>query len=205
MTGSANGASRTEQPGATPAARGARSADVLQDGRRDRASRRRRLVRVSRPGQTLGVVGESGSGKSVTMMSILGLNPKPGRLAAPGRLERDRADGRRSWRASKKYTSVSTGAALFRGENLLEASSSRLRSLRGSEISMIFQDPMTSLNPVLSVGDQLDRGGDAAPRRHARGRRASWRSPGSRRSASRAPAGASTTTRTSSPAACGSA
>ena len=57
--------------------------------------------------------------------------------------------------ASKKYTSVSTGQALFRGENLLEASKRRLRALRGSEISMIFQDPMTSLNPVLSVGNQL--------------------------------------------------
>jgi len=57
--------------------------------------------------------------------------------------------------ASKKHTSVSTGQALFRGENLLEASKRRLRALRGSEISMIFQDPMTSLNPVLSVGNQL--------------------------------------------------
>ena len=56
---------------------------------------------------------------------------------------------------TKKHTSVSTGQALFRGENLLEASKRRLRALRGSEIAMIFQDPMTSLNPVLSVGSQL--------------------------------------------------
>jgi peptide/nickel transport system ATP-binding protein len=56
---------------------------------------------------------------------------------------------------SKKHTSISTGHALFRGEDLLRASKRRLRELRGSEISMIFQDPMTSLNPVLSVGDQL--------------------------------------------------
>ena len=56
---------------------------------------------------------------------------------------------------TKKHTSVSTGQALFRGENLLEASKRRLRALRGSEISMIFQDPMTSLNPVLSIGNQL--------------------------------------------------
>ena len=56
---------------------------------------------------------------------------------------------------SKKHVSVSTGEALFRGENLLRASKRRLRDLRGSEISMIFQDPMTSLNPVLTVGDQL--------------------------------------------------
>ena len=107
-----------------------------------------------RPGETLGVVGESGSGKSVTMMSILGLNPKPGRVSvAP-----DAAAGARMeafLRGSKKHTSISTGQALFRGENLLEASRRRLRALRGSEISMIFQDPMTSLNPVLSIGKQL--------------------------------------------------
>ena len=107
-----------------------------------------------RPGQTLGVVGESGSGKSVTMMSILSLNPKPGRIADDAALP---AGPRMEafLHASKKYTSVSTGQALFRGENLLEASKRRLRALRGSEISMIFQDPMTSLNPVLSVGSQL--------------------------------------------------
>ena len=107
-----------------------------------------------RPGQTLGVVGESGSGKSVTMMSILSLNPKPGRIADDAALP---AGPRMEafLHASKKHTSVSTGQALFRGENLLEASKRRLRALRGSEISMIFQDPMTSLNPVLSVGSQL--------------------------------------------------
>ncbi len=107
-----------------------------------------------RPGQTLGVVGESGSGKSVTMMSILNLNPSSGRItqspaSPPG------AQMEAFLRGSKKHTSVSTGQALFRGENLLLASKRRLRSLRGSEISMIFQDPMTSLNPVLSVGSQL--------------------------------------------------
>jgi peptide/nickel transport system ATP-binding protein len=107
-----------------------------------------------RPGQTLGVVGESGSGKSVTMMSILDLNPKPGRFtlhgtAPPGEQMEAFLEG------SKKHISVSTGEALFRGENLLQASKRRLRDLRGSEISMIFQDPMTSLNPVLSIGDQL--------------------------------------------------
>jgi peptide/nickel transport system ATP-binding protein len=107
-----------------------------------------------RPGQTLGVVGESGSGKSVTMMSILNLNPKPGRIdvdpsSPPGEQMEAFLVG------SKKHTSISTGHALFRGEDLLRASKGRLRELRGSEISMIFQDPMTSLNPVLSVGDQL--------------------------------------------------
>ena len=107
-----------------------------------------------RPGQTLGVVGESGSGKSVTMMSLLDLNPKPGRLALQG----SSPPGEQMeafLRGTKKHTSISTGQALFRGENLLEASKRRLRALRGSEISMIFQDPMTSLNPVLSIGDQL--------------------------------------------------
>ena len=107
--------------------------------------------------------------------------------------------------APKKHSRSRPGQALFRGENLLEASTSRLRALRGSEISMIFQDPMTSLNPVLSVGDQLDRGCDAAPRRDVAARRASSRSPGSRRSASREPSAASTTTRTSSRAGCASA
>jgi peptide/nickel transport system ATP-binding protein len=105
-------------------------------------------------GKTLGVVGESGSGKSVTMMSILNLNPKPGRIAHDAALP----PGPRMeafLHASKKHTSVSTGQAQFRGENLLEASKRRLRALRGSEISMIFQDPMTSLNPVLSIGSQL--------------------------------------------------
>jgi oligopeptide/dipeptide ABC transporter ATP-binding protein len=105
-------------------------------------------------GKTLGVVGESGSGKSVTMMSILNLNPKPGRI----RLAPTEPPGPQMeafLRGSKKHTSVSTGQALFRGENLLEASQRRLRDLRGSEISMIFQDPMTSLNPVLSIGNQL--------------------------------------------------
>jgi len=153
VTGSTNGVSRTEQPGAVPLleVRDLRTYFKTDDG----------IVRAVdgvsfsvEAGQTLGVVGESGSGKSVTMMSILGLNPKAGRLApkdgsgAPeqmvGFLEE-----------SKKHISISTGAALFRGENLLEASSSRLRSLRGKEVSMIFQDPMTSLNPVLTVGDQL--------------------------------------------------
>ena len=107
-----------------------------------------------RPGQTLGVVGESGSGKSVTMMSILNLTPKPGRLSvAAGQAPGPQMEA--FLRESKKHTSISTGQALFRGENLLEASKRRMRALRGSEVSMIFQDPMTSLNPVLSIGNQL--------------------------------------------------
>ena len=80
-------------------------------------------------GQTLGIVGESGSGKSVTCLTIMGLNPK--------------------------RTAMSTGTALWKGEDLLTASPQRLREIRGSEIAMIFQDPMTSLNPVHKIGDQL--------------------------------------------------
>jgi peptide/nickel transport system ATP-binding protein len=80
-------------------------------------------------GQTLGIVGESGSGKSVTCLTIMGLNPK--------------------------RTAISSGTALWKGEDLLTATSKRLREIRGSEIAMIFQDPMTSLNPVHKIGDQL--------------------------------------------------
>jgi oligopeptide/dipeptide ABC transporter ATP-binding protein len=83
-------------------------------------------------GETLGIVGESGSGKSVTCLTLLGLLPRRG-------------------------ASVS-GRALFNGKDLLAMSPSRLRRVRGSEIAMIFQDPMTSLNPVRTVGSQLVEG-----------------------------------------------
>jgi oligopeptide/dipeptide ABC transporter ATP-binding protein len=82
------------------------------------------------PGETLGVVGESGSGKTVTAMSILGLVPCP-----PGR--------------------IVSGEILLDGRDLLKLPEKSLRQLRGREIGMIFQDPMTSLNPVLTVGDQI--------------------------------------------------
>jgi oligopeptide transport system ATP-binding protein len=81
-------------------------------------------------GETLGIVGESGSGKSVTCYSILGLIPQP-----PGRIE--------------------GGTAFFDGVDLLQCSPRQARSIRGKRISMIFQDPMTSLNPYLRVSDQL--------------------------------------------------
>ena len=81
-------------------------------------------------GETLGVVGESGCGKSITALSIMGLVPSP-----PGR--------------------VAGGAIRLAGENLVGASDSRLRRMRGSEIAMIFQEPMTSLNPVFTVGQQI--------------------------------------------------
>jgi oligopeptide transport system ATP-binding protein len=82
------------------------------------------------PGEVLGVVGESGCGKSVSMLSVLGLIPMP-----PGR--------------------IVTGEAIFQGEDLLKLPTSRLREIRGGPMAMIFQDPMTSLNPVLSIGDQI--------------------------------------------------
>lgn len=81
-------------------------------------------------GQTLGIVGESGSGKSVTCYSLLGLIPKP-----PGRIH--------------------SGTAHFDGTDLLQASEKELQAIRGRKISMIFQDPMTSLNPYLKISDQL--------------------------------------------------
>ena len=81
-------------------------------------------------GETLGVVGESGCGKSVTMLSVLGLIPSP-----PGR--------------------IVSGQALFGGQDLLKMSTEEIRHIRGAQISMIFQDPMTSLNPVLTLGRQL--------------------------------------------------
>jgi len=81
-------------------------------------------------GSTLGIVGESGSGKSVNALSIMRLIPMP-----PGRI-----DG---------------GTITLRGQNLLEKSESDMRKIRGKDIAMIFQDPMTSLNPVLTVGDQI--------------------------------------------------
>ncbi len=80
--------------------------------------------------RTLGIVGESGCGKSVTALSIMGLVPTP-----PGR--------------------IAGGEILFEGENLLKAKPERLRDLRGDKLAMIFQEPMTSLNPAFPVGDQV--------------------------------------------------
>lgn len=81
-------------------------------------------------GETLALVGESGSGKSVSSMSILKLIPTP-----PGKIE--------------------GGKILFKGEDLVQANSSRMRAVRGNEISVIFQEPMTSLNPLLRISKQL--------------------------------------------------
>jgi peptide/nickel transport system ATP-binding protein len=81
-------------------------------------------------GRTLGIVGESGCGKSVTALSIMGLVPQP-----PGR--------------------IAAGEVLFEGQDLLRLSPARLRDLRGDQLSMIFQEPMTSLNPAFPVGEQI--------------------------------------------------
>jgi oligopeptide transport system ATP-binding protein len=81
-------------------------------------------------GETLAVVGESGCGKSVSMLSVLQLIPIP-----PGE--------------------IAGGTALYRGQDLLKKSENEMESIRGQEISMIFQDPMTSLNPVLTIGRQI--------------------------------------------------
>jgi oligopeptide/dipeptide ABC transporter ATP-binding protein len=81
-------------------------------------------------GETLGVVGESGSGKSVTSLAIMRLIPVP-----PGR--------------------IAGGQILFGGEDLVKKPESAMRRIRGNDISMIFQEPMTSLNPVYTVGDQI--------------------------------------------------
>ncbi|UCG23664.1 MAG: ABC transporter ATP-binding protein [Chloroflexota bacterium] len=82
------------------------------------------------PGELLGVVGESGSGKSVTMLSLLRLIPMP-----PGE--------------------ISAGEAIFNGQDLLQMSPDDIRQVRGGQIGFIFQDPMTSLNPVLTIGKQI--------------------------------------------------
>ena len=81
-------------------------------------------------GETLAVVGESGSGKSVTSLSIMRLIASP-----PGR--------------------IAGGEMLFEGQDLVTKSESQMRKIRGNDISMIFQEPMTSLNPVYTVGDQI--------------------------------------------------
>lgn len=83
-----------------------------------------------RSGETLCVVGESGCGKSMTALALLRLIPSP-----PGRIR--------------------SGSVMFQGEDLTKVSEARMRAVRGNRISMIFQEPMTSLNPVFSVGDQI--------------------------------------------------
>jgi oligopeptide/dipeptide ABC transporter ATP-binding protein len=81
------------------------------------------------PGETLGIVGESGSGKSMTVLSLMRLLPRPGRIVA--------------------------GEVLYKGRDLTRASEHEMQEIRGAEIAMIFQDPMTSLNPVYRTGWQV--------------------------------------------------
>ncbi|MEM9062801.1 MAG: ABC transporter ATP-binding protein [Pseudomonadota bacterium] len=97
-------------------------------------------------GQNLAIVGESGCGKSMTALALMGLVPQPvGRLAA--------------------------GKILFAGEDLAQVSETRMRSLRGNEISMIFQEPMTSLNPVYTTGEQI---AEVLRRHQGLGTKAAW-------------------------------
>ena len=83
-----------------------------------------------REGEVLGIVGESGSGKSVTSYSLMGITPEPGRIIG--------------------------GSVEFNGHRIDRMSEKEMRKVRGSEVSMIFQDPMTSLNPVYTVGNQIE-------------------------------------------------
>ena len=103
-------------------------------------------------GQTLGIVGESGCGKSVTALSIMGLIPKP-----PAR--------------------IVGGAVIFEGRDLMSSPSASSRTCAGDEIAMIFQDPMTSLNPTLTIGTQITetmrRHSESSKQRGADGARSS--------------------------------
>lgn len=127
-------------PGGTPAARGVLNDDGTLLSVRDLAVtfglRGQREVRAVdevsfdiRPGEHIGLVGESGSGKSVTSLAIMGLLPKRGVRTA--------------------------GEVRYAGENILDWSTRKMSALRGRDIAMVFQDPMTSLNPVVPIGTQV--------------------------------------------------
>ncbi len=134
-------ASEASEPGDAPTIvrDGPRSGEALLSVRdlQVEFAGRGRIVRAVRgltydigPGETIGLVGESGSGKSVSALSLLGLLPK-------------------------RVGKVSAGSAVFQGEYLLHLPEDRLRKIRGAKIAMIFQDPLSSLNPVLTIGRQI--------------------------------------------------
>ena len=107
--------------------------DLSVDFRMDRRTLLHAVRHVSfhvNPGETLGIVGESGCGKSVTCMSILKLNPE-------------------------RRTVYPTGQILFEGRDLMRMPPKQLSAIRGNEISMVFQEPMTAMNPLFTIGDQM--------------------------------------------------
>ncbi len=97
-------------------------------------------------GETLSFVGESGCGKSMTALALMGLLPE-------------------------KVGRVASGSIIFKGENLVQASNDRMRAIRGNDISMIFQEPMTSLNPVFTIGEQI---AEVLRAHQALSRKAAW-------------------------------
>ena len=122
----------------------------------------------------------SGCGKSMTALSLMRLIPDP-----PGR--------------------IVSGTVKLGGRDLLKISEEEMRRVRGNDISMIFQEPMTSLNPVMTIGKQIARGADPAPRHGSQGRAQARRRDARPGRASPSPPSAPRNTRTSCPAACASA
>lgn len=119
----------TDDEPSAPSILDVKNLSVAFETRRGRVTVIEDLSFALAPGRTLGIVGESGSGKSVTSLALMGLLPPTARVAS--------------------------GAISFQGRNLVEATEAELRDLRGGEMAMIFQDPMTSLNPSFTVGFQI--------------------------------------------------
>ncbi|HEX2174937.1 MAG TPA: ABC transporter ATP-binding protein [Nocardioidaceae bacterium] len=132
MTVEATGAGQPAGPGAQEALLSVRDLRVRIAGKQGVAEVVNGLSYDVRAGETLAIVGESGSGKSISVLALLGLVPQP-----PARV---------------------SGEVHFGGQDLLTLDADRLRRVRGNDIAMVFQDPMTSLNPVLTIGRQLAEG-----------------------------------------------